>query len=318
MNLKGRLVYQDERWDLVIDRCLCGREHRHSPAVDISPDGTSFTARRATHCWEDSGKPVTQDIGGDCVIYYRSSRGHEPVDFQDVIISGSVPPGFPGPPGFAGTSLAESLRKYRSSNAKRKQVPAYLIFHDKTLDAIVEAEPTTIDEFSAISGIGPSKRAEYGAAVVQIVKRHLTASVTRKDGVPRAANVVGSSSDKSLLDYRDAGCAGKSGFAGYWEAMTGLEMLERSCSFEGCSNDAEVGAHLWIKGFGNKLVCIAPACPSCNLRKGRTYQPSTRNADGSLVYYPLKRGTALAAREPTPDMFENPRAEKYYRKRRLD
>jgi len=51
-------------------------------------------------------------------------------------------------------------------------VPAYVIFHDATLAAIAAARPRSTDDLHGISGIGATKLARYGAALLDLVRAH--------------------------------------------------------------------------------------------------------------------------------------------------
>ncbi|HWZ85305.1 MAG TPA: ATP-dependent DNA helicase RecQ [Thermoanaerobaculia bacterium] len=56
----------------------------------------------------------------------------------------------------------EALREWRRAEAARRAVPAYVVFHDRTLAALAAARPSTLDALSEIPGIGPAKLAAYG------------------------------------------------------------------------------------------------------------------------------------------------------------
>ena len=61
----------------------------------------------------------------------------------------------------------EVLRQWRTSVAKEKQIPPYMVFSDATLVGIVEARPESVDSLGQVSGVGAKKRAEYGQAVLE-------------------------------------------------------------------------------------------------------------------------------------------------------
>lgn len=61
----------------------------------------------------------------------------------------------------------ESLRTWRTSVAKEKQIPPYMVFSDATLVGIVEAKPETVRALGAVSGVGAKKLVEYGDAVLE-------------------------------------------------------------------------------------------------------------------------------------------------------
>jgi DNA helicase-2/ATP-dependent DNA helicase PcrA len=55
----------------------------------------------------------------------------------------------------------EALRRWRAERAKSDAVPAYVVFHDKTLHEIAARLPSTRGELSAIPGVGPAKLERY-------------------------------------------------------------------------------------------------------------------------------------------------------------
>jgi ATP-dependent DNA helicase RecQ len=65
------------------------------------------------------------------------------------------------------TDLFERLRAWRAAAAKEQGVPAYVIFHDATLRQIATTGPTTLAQLSAISGVGETKLARYGPAILE-------------------------------------------------------------------------------------------------------------------------------------------------------
>jgi ATP-dependent DNA helicase RecQ len=70
-----------------------------------------------------------------------------------------------------GVALAryDALKAWRGEVARSHNLPAYVIFHDATLQAIAQTGPTTEAELLDISGIGQQKRQAYGAEVLRIV-----------------------------------------------------------------------------------------------------------------------------------------------------
>jgi len=61
----------------------------------------------------------------------------------------------------------QALRQWRLETARSEEVPPYVIFHDATLAAIIEAAPRSIDELATVSGVGEHKLARYGDAVIE-------------------------------------------------------------------------------------------------------------------------------------------------------
>jgi DNA topoisomerase III len=73
------------------------------------------------------------------------------------------------PPGGDANAAREALRVWRMSEAKRQSVPAFRIFSDKVLDAIVAARPETAGALLAIPGIGLHTVEKYGAAIFRVL-----------------------------------------------------------------------------------------------------------------------------------------------------
>jgi superfamily II DNA helicase RecQ len=48
-------------------------------------------------------------------------------------------------------------------------VPAYIVFHDRTLAAIAERRPRSRTDLAAIPGIGPTKLERYADQVLAVV-----------------------------------------------------------------------------------------------------------------------------------------------------
>jgi len=66
--------------------------------------------------------------------------------------------------------LWEALRECRQSLASEHNVPAYVIFHDKTLHEMLEYRPQTAAELLGISGIGQTKLDRYGDRFLSVLR----------------------------------------------------------------------------------------------------------------------------------------------------
>ncbi|MFZ2030018.1 MAG: DNA helicase RecQ [Vitreimonas sp.] len=73
--------------------------------------------------------------------------------------------------GFQGddAKVFEALRAWRRETASRSGVPPYVIFHDATLAAIVEAKPTDLAALGRVSGIGEAKLKKHGNEVLAVL-----------------------------------------------------------------------------------------------------------------------------------------------------
>jgi len=72
----------------------------------------------------------------------------------------------------AARALFERLREWRASVAREHGVPAYVVFHDGTLQSIALARPASIDQLRMISGIGERKLENYGTQLLALVAQH--------------------------------------------------------------------------------------------------------------------------------------------------
>ncbi|WP_019498814.1 DNA helicase RecQ [Pseudanabaena sp. PCC 6802] len=70
------------------------------------------------------------------------------------------------------TILYEKLRKLRKRLAEEQSVPPYAVFHDGTLRLMAQHQPTSLEAFGKLSGIGDRKRSQYGETVIQLIQAH--------------------------------------------------------------------------------------------------------------------------------------------------
>jgi ATP-dependent DNA helicase RecQ len=63
----------------------------------------------------------------------------------------------------------DALRSLRSRLAKQHGVPAYVIFHDATLLAMLRAMPANEEELASISGVGEAKLKRYGRDFLEVI-----------------------------------------------------------------------------------------------------------------------------------------------------
>ncbi|HWC14087.1 MAG TPA: ATP-dependent DNA helicase UvrD2 [Actinomycetota bacterium] len=80
------------------------------------------------------------------------------------------------PPATESDRLVKALKAWRLQRAKTDEVPAYVVFHDSTLQEIAATRPRDLDELGAISGIGPSKLDRYGTEVLALLKDDLVSN----------------------------------------------------------------------------------------------------------------------------------------------
>jgi ATP-dependent DNA helicase RecQ len=70
--------------------------------------------------------------------------------------------------------LFDRLKKLRRALADERNVPAYIVFSDVTLREIASRLPVTLEQFSAIPGVGAVKLADFGRTFIEEVSRHLS------------------------------------------------------------------------------------------------------------------------------------------------
>jgi len=76
-----------------------------------------------------------------------------------------------GPPvgTVGGGPLFDRLREWRRRRAAADGVPAYVIFHDKTLAEIADRKPTDWADLAGVPGVGPAKLERYADEILPIV-----------------------------------------------------------------------------------------------------------------------------------------------------
>ena len=97
-------------------------------------------------------------------LYVSRARGQKPSRFLDelgmVVERRAEAPPHPDSPVFT------ALREWRLKRSKADGVPAYVVFHDRTLAEIADRAPATLAELAVISGVGPTKLDRYGSEVL--------------------------------------------------------------------------------------------------------------------------------------------------------
>ncbi len=76
----------------------------------------------------------------------------------------------------ADQSLYNQLKAARSTLAKAQNVPAYVVFHDKTLLGLAQHKPESLEAMLTINGIGESKLKRYGQPLLDVIIQHAQAA----------------------------------------------------------------------------------------------------------------------------------------------
>ncbi|MFN4202172.1 MAG: DNA helicase RecQ [Tabrizicola sp.] len=65
--------------------------------------------------------------------------------------------------------LLAALKARRRALAEAQNVPAYVVFPDRTLIEMAERKPCTLDQMAGITGVGAKKLESYGAAFLEVI-----------------------------------------------------------------------------------------------------------------------------------------------------
>ncbi|MDD5006956.1 MAG: DNA helicase RecQ [Syntrophorhabdaceae bacterium] len=68
--------------------------------------------------------------------------------------------------------LWERLRSLRSELAHKLSLPAYVIFHDRTLRELTDVLPDSLKEMANITGVGQKKLEAYGQQFLEVIRKY--------------------------------------------------------------------------------------------------------------------------------------------------
>jgi DNA helicase II / ATP-dependent DNA helicase PcrA len=92
---------------------------------------------------------------------------------EELGISAPAPPGSPSSRRVPVEELppaVRALKAWRLERAKADEVPAYVVFNDRTLEELVRRAPSTPAELAAVPGIGAAKLERYGPDLLRAVR----------------------------------------------------------------------------------------------------------------------------------------------------
>jgi len=69
-------------------------------------------------------------------------------------------------------ALWEALRRCRLELAEAEGMPPYVIFHDRTLQAMVKLKPDRLEDLLQLPGVGQAKLGRYGRAFFDVIEQH--------------------------------------------------------------------------------------------------------------------------------------------------
>ncbi|MCK8817267.1 DNA helicase RecQ [Natroniella sulfidigena] len=77
--------------------------------------------------------------------------------------------------------LFNILREFRSKLAKEEDLPPYVIFHDSTLQEMVQRKPVTKEGMLEVKGVGPVKFKRYGKLFLEKIKEFKTREASSQE-----------------------------------------------------------------------------------------------------------------------------------------
>ncbi len=98
-------------------------------------------------------------------------RGEAPVTLRrdTVVAAGEREPVVRAQVAEEDAGLLALLKARRRALAEAQNVPAYVVFPDKTLIEMAERKPVTLDQMAGITGVGARKLESYGAAFLEVI-----------------------------------------------------------------------------------------------------------------------------------------------------
>ena len=67
------------------------------------------------------------------------------------------------------TERFASLKAWRAEVAREHNLPAYVVFQDRTLAEMARTQPQSLDELAQISGVGAKKLEAYGSEILRVM-----------------------------------------------------------------------------------------------------------------------------------------------------
>jgi ATP-dependent DNA helicase RecQ len=66
--------------------------------------------------------------------------------------------------------VMRALKSWRLERSRKDEIPAFVVFHDKTLEEIARRRPSDLRELATVSGVGPTKLERYGDEVLETLR----------------------------------------------------------------------------------------------------------------------------------------------------
>ncbi len=92
------------------------------------------------------------------------------LDELGVRAAAAAAPAASAKPKLEATPAVQALKEWRLARARAEEVPAYVVFNDRTLAELLRMQPRTISELAAVPGIGPAKLERYGPELLAALR----------------------------------------------------------------------------------------------------------------------------------------------------
>ena len=102
-----------------------------------------------------------------------------------------------------GKELYEILRSLRAEIALKKQVPAYIIFTNRTLYEMCRSQPATMDELRLVYGVGEKNSKVYGKEFLDAIKDYTNGRRRIMEKAADDAEMADTGSDIHSADVRN-------------------------------------------------------------------------------------------------------------------
>ena len=109
------------------------------------------------------------EIEPDGVTVALSGGGEVHVPYGDRVTAGGALHPLGPPTSEPDPETLDALKKWRRERAKEDGVPAFVVFHDSTLQEIASRSPDSLDDLSTIAGLGPTKLERYGPQLLAVL-----------------------------------------------------------------------------------------------------------------------------------------------------
>src|SRR5215212_8940173 len=158
--------------DLRSHRNIAGRLKSRAKAAYAQIRGveayTNLTTCRREHLLRHFGdtEPVAPCGACDVCLGEAEMSREPPHAAPETLLSGTAVQ----MDGAVDPELFERLKRWRGEQARRQQVPAYVVLHNSHLEEIAARKPQTIHELGSIKGIGLRRAARYGEELLALVQ----------------------------------------------------------------------------------------------------------------------------------------------------